>query len=349
MVIGNVDLRQKVMVVAELSANHGGKLETALRTIDAAADAGADAIKLQTYTADTITLNAPTPYFKIETGSQWDGRTYHDLYQEAHTPWEWHPALFEAARNRGMEVFSSPFDFTAVDFLEELGAPAYKIASFEIQDIPLIKYAAVKGKPMILSTGIASNTDIARAIEACRSMGNNQILLLKCTSSYPAPLHTANLLTIPDYQERFQVMVGLSDHTEGFMAPVVATALGSRFVEKHFIIDRSVGGPDASFSMEPREFAEMVQRVRQAEESLGKVITDVPQELQKNRLFGRSLFASAPIRKGERLTAENIRSVRPGNGLHPMYYFDLLEKGVAVRDIPFGEPLTWDAIEGVQP
>jgi pseudaminic acid synthase len=202
---------------------------------------------------------------------------------------------------------------------------------------------------MILSTGIASNTDIARAIEACRSMGNNQILLLKCTSSYPAPLHTANLLTIPDYQERFQVMVGLSDHTEGFMAPVVATALGSRFVEKHFIIDRSVGGPDASFSMEPREFAEMVQRVRQAEESLGKVITDVPQELQKNRLFGRSLFASAPIRKGERLTAENIRSVRPGNGLHPMYYFDLLEKGVAVRDIPFGEPLTWDAIEGVQP
>lgn len=312
----NIDKESPVFIIAELSANHNGDLGTALETIRAAKVAGADAIKFQTYTADTITLDSDNDDFLIK-GTIWNGRKLYDLYKEAFTPWEWHKELFECARSEGLEVFSSPFDKTAVDFLESLDVPAYKIASFEITDTPLIEYVASKGKPIIISTGIAEKKDIILALDACKRMGNSSIALLKCTSSYPAPINEANMLMIPDLAERFNVISGLSDHTLGSTVPIVATSLGAKIIEKHFILDKSVGGPDASFSMTPGEFKDMVQAVRAAESALGCVSYELTDKQIKGRDFRRSLYIAQDITKGELFTENNVKSVRPGFGMHP--------------------------------
>lgn len=321
MKIGNYDfnIEKGVFIIAELSANHNGSLRVALDTVKAAKRAGADAIKLQTYTADTITLNSDREDFLIK-GTVWDGRRLYELYEEAHTPWEWHEAIFKAAEEEGLVCFSSPFDFTAVDYLENLEAPAYKIASFEITDIPLIEYVASKGKPMILSTGIASEEDIRLALSACHRMGNQDIALLKCTSSYPAPLEEANMAMIRDFQERFNVIPGLSDHTIGSVVPVVATSLGARIIEKHFMLDKSIGGPDASFSMTEEEFTSMVNDVRSAERAIGRVDYSPTEKQKAGRVFSRSLYVVKDIEEGSEITKDNIRSVRPGYGLHPKMY-----------------------------
>lgn len=316
----------KVMIVAELSANHAGSLQVAIDTIKAAKRAGADAIKLQTYTADTLTLDCNLPDFTINNGSLWDGRTYYDLYKEAYTPWEWHAELFRIAKEEGLIIFSTPFDKTAVDFLETLDNPIYKIASFEITDIPLIEYAASKMKPIVLSTGIAQIEDIELAIDTCREVGNDDITLLKCTSSYPAPIEEANLSMIKDMAERFRVKTGLSDHTIGSIAPIVAITQGATMIEKHFILDRSIGGPDAAFSMDEKEFAQMVKDVRMAESSLGTISYNLTQKQQDNRCFARSLYVAEDITQGDIITEKNIRSVRPGYGLHPKYYKQIIGK-----------------------
>jgi len=317
-----------VFIIAELSANHNGSLENALETIKAAKRAGADCIKLQTYTADTITIDCKKDDFKLKQGTIWDDKYFYELYQEAYTPWEWHKQLFEAARAEGLICFSSPFDFTAVDLLEELNAPAYKIASFEITDIPLIEYVASKGKPVIISTGIAEIEDIELALNACRRMGNNDIALLKCTSSYPAPIEEANLVMIKDLAERFGVIAGLSDHTMGSTAPIVATVLGAKIIEKHFILDRAIGGPDASFSMNEAEFTDMVKAVREAEKASGIVDYKLTQKQKSGREFSRSLYVVSDMKAGDVITSENVRSVRPGYGLHPKYYHDILGKKI---------------------
>ncbi|MEA3446170.1 MAG: pseudaminic acid synthase, partial [Bacteroidota bacterium] len=282
-------------------------------------------------------------YFKIK-GGLWDGRSLYELYQEAYTPWIWHEELFKVAKEEGLICFSSPFDKTAVDFLEQFDVPAYKIASFEIQDIPLIDYAARKGKPMIISTGIAEFEDIELAIKTCRDAGNDQIVLLKCTSSYPAPIEEANLTMIPKMKEIFGVETGLSDHTLGITVPVVATILGARVIEKHFILDKSIGGPDASFSLDLKEFTAMVNAVREAEKSIGKESYEISEKVKKNKVFGRSLFVVQDIKKGEIITEENVRSIRPGMGLHPKHYFDILGKK-AKSDIERGTPLSFDLIQ----
>ena len=331
-------MKNKSFIIAELSANHNHKKEIALESIKAAKDAGADAVKIQTYTADTLTLDCDNEYFQIKQGTLWDGTTLYKLYQQAYTPWEWHKELFDYARKIGIPLFSTPFDKTAVDFLEELDNPIIKIASFELVDIPLIEYAASKGKPMIMSTGIATLQEIQEAVDACHKVGNEDITLLKCTSSYPAPLNEANLLTIPDMKKRFGCKVGLSDHTSGSIAPCAAVALGAQVIEKHFIIDRSIGGPDASFSMTKEEFAEMVKRVRETEECLGSVSYELSDKMKKNRKFARSLFASADIKKGEVFTEQNIRSIRPSDGCSPKYLPELLGKA-SDRDYKFGEPI----------
>lgn len=318
MILGNINLKDDgVFIIAELSANHNGSLETALETIKAAKRTGADAVKLQTYTADTMTINSDKKDFIINGGTIWDGRNLYELYQEAYTPWEWHQALFDCAKEEGLICFSSPFDKTAVDLLEDFGAPAYKIASFEITDIPLIEYVASKGKPIILSTGIAELEDIELALDACRRMGNEQIGLLKCTSSYPAPIEEANMAMIPEFKERFGVVPGLSDHTMGSTVPIVATALGAKIIEKHFILDRSIGGPDASFSMNEEEFAAMVKAVREAEQAVGKVSFELTEKQMKGKDFSRSLYVVKDIKEGEVITEEHIRSIRPGFGMHP--------------------------------
>lgn len=333
-----------VFIIAELSANHNGSIEVAKETIRAAKRTGANAIKLQTYTPDTITMDVKTDDFRLKHGSIWDGKYLHELYQEAYTPWEWHAELFAEAHANGLICFSSPFDFTAVDFLEELDCPIYKIASFEITDIPLIRYVASKGKPVIISTGIAGTEDIELALEACRSVGNNQITLLKCTSSYPAPIEEANLVMIADLRDRYGVNVGLSDHTMGITAPVVATAIGARVIEKHFILDKSIGGPDSSFSLDVEEFTEMVKQVRLAESAIGKVDYTLTEKQQGSRTQGRSLYVNADIKEGETFTKENIRSVRPGYGLHTKHYEDILGK-TATRDLKRGESLQKDMIK----
>jgi pseudaminic acid synthase len=306
-------------------------------------ESGADAVKLQTYTPDTITLNCDNDYFRIKQGTVWDGRGLYELYAEAMTPWEWHEELFGLARSLGMEVFSSPFDKSAVDFLEELNPYAYKIASFEITDTPLIEYAAAKKRPMIISTGVAELADIELAVETCKKVGNNDITLLKCTSSYPAPLEEMNLATIADMKSRFGCKVGLSDHSMSIAAPVVAVALGAEVIEKHFILDRKMGGADSSFSLEPHEFADMVRTVRDAQKLIGKITYELSEKSKKSREFARSLFVSEDIEAGGELTAQNIRSVRPGFGLHPKHFGDILGK-TAVRNLKKGEPLTWDMI-----
>ena len=311
-----IDNNAPVFIIAELSANHNGNLSVALDTVRAAKRAGADAIKLQTYTADTITIDCENEDFLIK-GTIWEGRKLYDLYKDAYTPWEWHKEIFDCAKKEGLICFSSPFDKSAVDFLEELDVPAYKIASFEITDIPLIEYVASKGKPVILSTGIATSEDIELALDACKRMGNNNIALLKCTSSYPAPIEEANMAMIPDFKERFDVIPGLSDHTLGSTVPIVATTLGARIIEKHFILDRSIGGPDASFSMNEKEFTEMVKAVREAEKAVGVVSYEPTQKQIKGRAFSRSLYVVKDIKKGEIITEDNVRSIRPGFGMHP--------------------------------
>lgn len=313
-----------VFIVAELSANHNGSLDTAIQTIKATKRAGADAIKLQTYTADTLTIDSDKPDFIIKNGSIWDGKSFYDLYQEAFTPWEWHEELFQVAKEEGLVCFSSPFDSSAVDFLEQFNVPAYKIASFEITDIPLIEYTASKGKPMILSTGIATEEDIELALKTIRKQGNEQIALLKCTSSYPAPLEEANLVMIREFEQKYGVLSGLSDHTLGITAPVVATCMGAKIIEKHFILNKSIGGPDASFSLDEREFSKMVEAVRAAEKSLGKVSFELTEKQLKGRDFSRSIYVVKDIKAGEFFTEENIRSIRPGFGLPPKYYHEVL-------------------------
>lgn len=325
----NIDDKSPVFIIAELSANHNGDLNIALETIRAAKRAGADAIKLQTYTADTITIDCDNKDFLIK-GTIWDNRKLYELYHEAHTPWEWHKELFKCAREEGLICFSSPFDKSAVDFLEQLDVPAYKIASFEITDIPLIEYVASKRKPLILSTGIATLEDIELALDACYRMGNNNIALLKCTSSYPAPIEEANMAMISDFRERFNVTPGLSDHTIGSTVPIVATVLGAKIIEKHFILDRSLGGPDASFSMNEKEFTQMVKSVREAQKAIGE-INYVPTKKQiKGREFSRSLYLVKDINEGEVFTDEHIRSIRPGFGAHPKYYYQIIGKKAKV-------------------
>lgn len=331
--------KEKCFIIAELSANHGGELEIALETIRAAKRAGADAIKLQTYTADTITLDVKSPLFKIKQGTHWDGQYLHDLYKEASLSWDWHKPLFDLAKKEGLVCFSSPFDKTAVDFLETLNVPAYKIASFEITDIPLIEYVASKGKPVIISTGIAAMEDIELALATCRAVGNNDITLLQCTSAYPAAPQDANLLTIPDIRQRFKVNAGLSDHTMGIEAPVVAVALGAKVIEKHFILNKSIGGPDAHFSLDEQEFKNMVDAVRTAELMLGKVSYEMDAKKLKSREFSRSLFIAEDVKKGEVLTEKNMRSVRPNYGMHPKFYKEMLGKKVN-QDVSKGTPLT---------
>lgn len=326
-------------IIAELSANHNGNLDVAIETIRAAKRAGADAIKLQTYTPDTLTIDCDNKHFKIEGGTLWDGKTLYQLYGEAYTPWEWHKKLFDVAEEEGLICFSSPFDFSAVDFLEELNVPAYKIASFEIQDIPLIEYTASKGKPIIMSTGIADETDIQLAVDTCRKVGNSDITLLKCTSSYPAPLEIANLNTIPDLKTRFNVEVGFSDHTYGWLAPTVAVTLGAKIIEKHFILNKSIGGPDADFSLDETEFTEMVNKVRDTEKLLGKVSYEISEKVKNNRKFARSLFVIKDVKAGDIISERNIRSIRPGYGLHPKYYYDILGKTFS-ENIERGTPLS---------
>ena len=318
--------KSSVFIIAELSANHNGSLSTAIDTIRAAKRAGADAIKLQTYTADTLTLDVNNEDFIIKSETIWDGQKYYDLYEKAHTPWKWHKVLFEAAKKEGLVCFSSPFDPTAVDFLETLGNPIYKVASFEITDIPLIEYIASKGKPMIISTGIADLEDIKLALNACKKMGNEDVALLKCTSSYPAPMEEANLIMIKDLADRFGVISGLSDHTLGTTAPVVAVTLGAKIIEKHFILDRSVGGPDSSFSINESEFTAMVKAIRETEKAIGKIDYTLTDKQVKGRDFSRSLYITKDVKKGDLVLNENIRSIRPGFGLHPKFLSEVLGK-----------------------
>ena len=345
MQIGNytISSTSPVFIIAELSANHNGSLDTAIETIRAAKRAGANAIKFQTYTADTITIDSKKEDFLIK-GMIWEGRNLHDLYTEAYTPWEWHEQLFDVAKEEGLECFSSPFDPTAVELLEKLNVPAYKIASFEITDIPLIELVASKGKPIIISTGIAELEDIELAIDACERMGNENIALLKCTSSYPAPIEEANMIMVKDFAERFNMIVGLSDHTIGSTAPVVATCFGARIIEKHFILDRSIGGPDSSFSMNEAEFTEMVKAVREAEKAIGKVDYNLTDKQKKGKDFSRSLYIVENIAEGEVLTEKNIRSIRPGFGLHPKFFKEVLGKKVK-RNIEKGERLSLEDLE----
>lgn len=317
----------KTFIIAELSANHNHKLELAKQTIYAAKEAGADAVKLQTYTADTITLDCDTPDFRIQ-GGLWDGYTYYQLYQEAYTPWEWHKELYDYAQSLDMVCFSTPFDNTAVDFLESIGNPIYKIASFEITDINLIRYAASKHKPMIISTGVATEEDIKLAINTCLEEGNNDITLLKCTSEYPAPLNKANLLTIPDMMQRFGTKVGVSDHSMSNTLPITAVALGATVVEKHLILDRSMGGPDSGFSMQPNEFKSMVYSIREVEQVLGTVYYPQTEEEVSGRLGCRSLYVAEDMNAGDIITEQNVRSVRPGYGLHPKYLNEILGKKI---------------------
>ena len=328
-----------VFVIAELSANHNGSLATAIETIRAAKRAGADAIKFQTYTADTLTLDCDESDFVIKGGTIWDGKKLHDLYKEAYTPWEWHAQLFEVAKEEGLVCFSSPFDKSAVDFLETLQCPIYKIASFEITDIPLIEYVAKQGKPIIISTGIASYDDILLALETCRKVGNDNITLLKCTSSYPAPVAEANLAMMQQLAIDFKVKIGLSDHTLGSTVPIIATALGAEVIEKHFILDRSIGGPDASFSMNEIEFTAMVKAIREAEVAVGTSSYELSPKQEAGKDFSRSLYVAESINKGDIITEASIRSVRPGFSLHPKHLPEILGK-TATRDLEKGERIS---------
>ncbi len=341
--IGNFNIGEgsSVFIIAELSANHNGSIETALETIKAAKRAGADCIKLQTYTADTITLDSTNDDFRLKQGTIWDGKYLHSLYQEAYTPWEWHKQLFDAAKAEGLICFSSPFDPTSVEFLEKLNVPAYKIASFEITDIPLIELVASKGKPIIISTGIAEEVDIELALDACKRMGNHNIALLKCTSSYPAPINEANMIMVKDLAERYGVVSGLSDHTMGSIVPIVATSFGAKIIEKHFILNHSIGGPDAAFSMDEKEFAEMVKGVREAEKAIGTIDYSLTDKQKKGREISRSLYVVKDVKAGDKISSENIRSIRPAYGLHPKHYNEIMGKSFN-KNIEKGTKLSFD-------
>ena len=337
MKIGNFDLQKDgTFIIAEMSANHGGDIDIAKETIRVAKECGADAIKLQTYRADTLTLDCDKDDFIIKGGTLWDGRKLYDLYKEAYTPWEWHKELFEYAREIGIDIFSSPFDKSAVDFLEQFNPSAYKIASFEITDYELVRYTASKMRPIIISTGIATIDEIQDVVDICKDEGNSSIILLKCTSAYPAPLEDANLKMIPNIKETFGVEVGFSDHTIGSTAPIMAIALGAKVIEKHFIIDKSIGGADAKFSMDRDEFTDMIKAIREAEKLLGKIDYSMGEKKRKSRQFARSLYVAKDIKRGEVFTEENIRSVRPSFGMHPKYLRNILGQ-VATRDYSFGD------------
>jgi pseudaminic acid synthase len=335
--IGNFDLNKDgTFIIAELSANHNGNLQIALDTIKAAKEVGANAIKLQTYTADTLTLDCDKDDFIIKGGTLWDGRKLYDLYKEAYTPWEWHKKLFEYARSLDLDIFSSPFDKSAVDFLEQFDPSCYKVASFEITDYELVRYIASKKKPIIISTGIATLEEIEDVVKICKDAGNENIILLKCTSAYPAPLQNANLNMIPDLAKRFGVISGFSDHTLGTTTPIAAVALGAKVIEKHFILDKSIGGADADFSLDKKEFSQMIKAVRDTEKLLGKVDYSMSEKKKNSRAFARSLYVTKNIKKGELFSDKNIRSVRPGFGMHPKYLKDILGE-TAKKDYKFGD------------
>lgn len=335
----------RTFIIAEMSANHCGDKMLAKQIIKAAKEAGADAVKIQTYTADTLTIDCNKPDFQIrDKNSLWAGEVLYSLYKKAYTPWDWQKELKQYADEVGISFFSTPFDYSAVDFLESIRVPMYKIASFEAIDYPLIKYAAKYGKPVIISTGISSLEEIQEAINACKSVGNSDITLLKCTSAYPAQLEDMNILTIKDMIDRFTpqgVKVGLSDHSLSNIPAITAVALGACVVEKHFTLDRNLGGADAAFSLEPKEFKQLTEDIRNTEKALGQADYTVNSQ---NRRFARSLFVVKDIKKGEKLTPENIRSIRPSNGLHPRYYEKVIGQ-TAARDLPFGTPLSWEDIE----
>lgn len=335
---------EPVYIIAELSANHNQDFNEALRLIQVAHEAGADAVKLQTYTADTITIQSNLPPFRIGGGTIWDGRNLYDLYGEAYTPWEWQPKLKQAAEDLGMHLFSSPFDPTAVDFLEQMNVPAYKVASFEIVDLPLIQKIARTGKPMIISTGMATLGEIEEAVTAARDAGATEIALLKCTSGYPAPPEEMNLRTIPHLAAAFGVPVGLSDHTLGIAVPIAAVALGASIIEKHFILSRAVPGPDSAFSLEPHEFKAMVEAIRTAERAMGQVHYGVSEREATSKVFRRSLFVVQDIAMGEVFTEANVRSIRPGHGLAPKHLSEVLGR-YATHDIERGTPVSWEMVE----
>ncbi|MDD6811880.1 MAG: pseudaminic acid synthase [Lachnospiraceae bacterium] len=328
--------------VAEMSGNHLKDFNRAVEIIHAAKEAGADAIKLQTYTADSLSVDCDNEYFQIH-GGLWDGMTEYKLYEEASTPWDWQPRLQEVAESLGLECFSSPFDFASVDFMEQCKMPAYKVASYEINDIPLIRKIAALHKPVILATGVAYPEDIERALQVCREEGNEEVMLLKCVSAYPTPYEEINLAMIPDLAKKYDCLVGLSDHSMGSVVPTGAAALGIKMVEKHLTLRRADGGPDGAFSMEPEEFREMVQNIRILEKAMGVSEYGLTEKQKKEHNGSRSLFVVKDIKAGEKLTPENVRSIRPHYGLHTMYYEEVLGK-TAARDIVKGTPLAWDML-----
>ncbi len=326
-------------IIAEMSANHNQSFNAAVKILHAAKDAGADAVKIQTYTPDTITIDCNNDYFRIN-HTIWKGKTLYQLYKEAYTPWEWQPKLMEEANRLGLDFFSTPFDNTAVDFLEEMNVPAYKIASFELIDIPLLEKVAATGKPVILSTGMATLSEIEEAVETLRKKGCDQIVLLKCTSAYPAPPEQANLLTIPHLSATFNIPAGLSDHTLGNVVPITAVTLGACVIEKHFCLSRAKEGPDSQFSMEPEEFKQMVLAIRIAEKAVGRINFQINDQEEKNRMFRKSLFIVREIKAGKKLTADHVKSIRPGHGIHPRYLKSIIGKK-AVTDLKKGTPLAW--------
>ena len=330
-------------IVAEISANHAQKLDRAIALVQAAREVGADAVKLQTYTPDTLTIDSDQPWFRIGPGTLWEGNTLYRLYGEAYTPWEWHPQLKQTAEALGLDCFSTPFDASAVDFLERLDVPCHKIASFELVDIPLIRRIAKTGRPIIMSTGMATLEEIQEAVDVARTAGCAQLALLKCTSAYPAPPEDMNLIAIRDLTARFGVPVGLSDHTLGIAVPVAAVALGACIIEKHFTMARSDGGPDAAFSLEPSEFHEMVKAIRVAERAIGRPVYQITEAESASRAFRKSLFITVDVRAGERFTPDNVRCIRPAHGLHPRHLERVLGARAA-RDIPRGTPLAWDMV-----
>ncbi len=336
---------QPVYVIAELSANHGQDYDQTIRISQAMKEAGADAVKVQTYTADTMTMPCDNQYFRIGGGTLWDGRTLHDLYQEAYMPWEWQPKLQAVTEELGMDFFSTPFDDSAVDFLEAMAVPVHKVASFELVDLPLLRKIASTKKPVIASTGMATQEEIREAVKTLREGGCVQLALLKCTSAYPALPEEMNLRTIPDISTRFGVPAGLSDHTMGHTVPVAAVALGACIVEKHFTLDRKVPGPDSTFSLEPAEFKAMVEAIRVTEKALGKVNYEVSANESKSRQFRRSLFVVADVKSGEPFTTKNVRSIRPGHGLHTRHLGEVIGK-TAAKALTKGTPLSWDLIAG---
>lgn len=340
-----IGTQEKVYIIAELSANHNQDYNQAVELIKAAKDAGADAVKLQTYTPDTLTINCDNKYFTIGKGTIWEGKNLYKLYGEAFTPWEWQPKLKKIANKLGLDLFSTPFDSTAVDFLEKMNIPAYKVASFEIIDIPLIRRIAQTGKPIILSTGMASFSEIDEAVQTIRNEGNDQIALLKCTSSYPALPEEMNLRMIPHMAETLHVVVGLSDHTLGIAAPVAAVALGANIIEKHFTLSRSVPGPDSAFSLEPQEFNAMVNAIRQTEKALGRVDYSISKQEKASKVFRRSLFVVKDMKKGDLFSEDTIRSIRPGYGIPPKYIQSIFGKR-AKKDIKKGTPIQWNLIGG---